>query len=203
MRGSEAEVGSDDVVPGRAGDWTAGAGVSRFGPRAVTRNRSASCRQQSARRCPPWVPSSVHRPSATAVCPKAPAGSVTALAGATGEPARADTCRSRRTAPLAHQNPIAAYCMQPQYTMSHPFNASRMCGATSYRHVLARDDSGALRPNGLYRCSGCSVVFADPQAWREGGPDLVRTDGVTPLTPVASSPLRQPELLNPVSDRTI
>ena len=43
-----------------------------------------------------------------------------------------------------------------------------MCGATSYRHVIARDGSGAMTPAGLYQCSGCSVVFADPAAWREG-----------------------------------
>lgn len=46
-----------------------------------------------------------------------------------------------------------------------------MCGATSYRLVIARDASGAMTHTGLYRCCGCSVVFADPKAWREGGPD--------------------------------
>ena len=43
-----------------------------------------------------------------------------------------------------------------------------MCGATSYRKVVARDESGAMKSTGLYQCSGCSVVFADPRAWREG-----------------------------------
>ena len=47
-------------------------------------------------------------------------------------------------------------------------NCCRMCGATSYRHVIARDGSGAMTPAGLYQCSGCSVVFTDPVAWREG-----------------------------------
>lgn len=46
-----------------------------------------------------------------------------------------------------------------------------MCGASSYRPVLDRDAGGAMRATGLYRCSGCSVVFADPRAWREGGAD--------------------------------
>jgi hypothetical protein len=50
----------------------------------------------------------------------------------------------------------------------HPLNRCRLCGASSYRPVIDRDASGALRPNGLYRCSGCSVVFADPAAWRDG-----------------------------------
>ncbi len=43
-----------------------------------------------------------------------------------------------------------------------------MCGATSYRPVIARDAAGAMTRTGLYLCSGCSVVFADPKAWREG-----------------------------------
>ena len=49
-----------------------------------------------------------------------------------------------------------------------PLNRCRMCGASSYRQVIDRDGSGAMRPTGLYRCSGCSVVFADPAAWRDG-----------------------------------
>lgn len=46
-----------------------------------------------------------------------------------------------------------------------------MCGATSYRPVIARDESGSMRRTGLYQCSRCSVVFADPKAWRDGGAD--------------------------------
>lgn len=49
-----------------------------------------------------------------------------------------------------------------------PINCCRMCGATSYRRVVARDETGAMKSTGLYQCSGCSVVFADPKAWREG-----------------------------------
>ncbi len=50
-----------------------------------------------------------------------------------------------------------------------PLSCCRMCGATSYRPVIARDATGAMTRTGLYQCSGCSVVFADPKAWREGG----------------------------------
>ena len=50
-------------------------------------------------------------------------------------------------------------------------NACRACGATNYRRVIARDDRGDLKPTGLYQCSGCSVVFANPKAWRDGGVD--------------------------------
>ena len=41
-----------------------------------------------------------------------------------------------------------------------------MCGAMSYRQVIARDDRGAMRPSGLYQCSGCSLVFSHHSAWR-------------------------------------
>src|SRR5512135_1878913 len=50
-----------------------------------------------------------------------------------------------------------------------PLSCCRMCGATSYRPVIARDAAGAMTRTGLHQCSGCSVVFADPKAWREGG----------------------------------
>jgi hypothetical protein len=58
------------------------------------------------------------------------------------------------------------------FPASH-MNCCRMCGATSYRPVVARDANGAMRPTDLYRCSGCSVVFTDPGAWRNGGQDAV------------------------------
>lgn len=48
----------------------------------------------------------------------------------------------------------------------HPPNHCRLCGATSYRAVIARDAAGALRANGQYQCSGCGLVFRDPKDWR-------------------------------------
>jgi hypothetical protein len=41
-------------------------------------------------------------------------------------------------------------------------------GATSYRRVMTRDSGGAVLAAKLYQCSGCSLVFADPSAWRGG-----------------------------------
>jgi hypothetical protein len=69
-------------------------------------------------------------------------------------------------------------------------NSCRMCGATSYRRVIARDSEGAMRPTGLYRCSGCSVVFADPRAWREGEEPALSGGGagIVPLTPPVPRP---------------
>jgi hypothetical protein len=61
-----------------------------------------------------------------------------------------------------------------------PLNRCRMCGASSYRPVVDRDGSGGMRATGLYRCSGCSVVFADPRAWREGGADSPMVSTVAP-----------------------
>ena len=42
----------------------------------------------------------------------------------------------------------------------------RLCGATSYRHVIERDEGGRLTNGRLKQCSGCSEVFADMAAWR-------------------------------------
>jgi len=42
-----------------------------------------------------------------------------------------------------------------------------------------------MRATELYQCSSCSVVFADPRAWREGGGDVVPDAPVVrPLTPL-------------------
>jgi hypothetical protein len=49
-----------------------------------------------------------------------------------------------------------------------PRNSCHACGATSYRHVIARSPDGAMRPSGLYKCTACSVVFSDPKTWRNG-----------------------------------
>ena len=64
----------------------------------------------------------------------------------------------------------------------------RLCGATSYRRVISRDGDGRMVAAGLYQCSGCSAVFADPKSWREGGDETPTVAGpVTPLTPVSSA----------------
>lgn len=51
-----------------------------------------------------------------------------------------------------------------------PKNFCGICGATSYRKVIARDASGAMRPMERLRCTGCEREFADVQAWRQGLP---------------------------------
>jgi hypothetical protein len=42
------------------------------------------------------------------------------------------------------------------------------CNATSYRQVIERDAEGAMRPCGLYRCTGCEIVFSTTREWRDG-----------------------------------
>ena len=60
-----------------------------------------------------------------------------------------------------------------------------MCGATSYRRVIARDDTGALRPTDHYQRSGCTLVFSDPKAWWEGGQGEA-------IVPISLSPALHP-----------
>lgn len=52
-------------------------------------------------------------------------------------------------------------------TMPQPVNRCRLCGATSYRRVIERDERGMLVAGSRYSCSGCSVSFGDPRAWRQ------------------------------------
>ena len=44
----------------------------------------------------------------------------------------------------------------------------RRCDAASYRRLTHRGLDGAMQYSDLYRCSGCSVTFSDPVAWRKG-----------------------------------
>jgi hypothetical protein len=41
----------------------------------------------------------------------------------------------------------------------------RECGSTCYQPVIDRAPSGALVPNGQYRCAGCRAVFNNVQSW--------------------------------------
>ena len=42
----------------------------------------------------------------------------------------------------------------------------RLCGATSYRRLVQRGQSGAMTYSGLYGCSGCDMTFTNPSTWR-------------------------------------
>ena len=55
---------------------------------------------------------------------------------------------------------ITSFTMSLRYSCRH-------CNATSYKRVIQRDAHGQMRDSNLFRCSGCSVVFTDPQAWRQ------------------------------------
>lgn len=51
-----------------------------------------------------------------------------------------------------------------------PRNCCGICRATSYRKVIARDASGAMRTTERLRCTGCEREFQDVQSWRDGVP---------------------------------
>jgi len=45
-------------------------------------------------------------------------------------------------------------------------NKCHRCGATSYKPVIKRDESGTMKPSGEYQCVGCKLVFTDIDTWR-------------------------------------
>jgi hypothetical protein len=70
--------------------------------------------------------------------------------------------------------------------------ACRMCGAASYRKLTHRAPDGTMSYSGLYRCSGCSVTFADPTAWRGEPAALEGLQSASAAEPVGSSPRPPP-----------
>lgn len=73
----------------------------------------------------------------------------------------------------------------------NPSNACRLCGATAYQPVIARDANGAMMPSGTYRCVRCKLEFNTIDQWRgnaEAAPVL------TPLSKCAASPDVPPDL---------
>lgn len=57
------------------------------------------------------------------------------------------------------------YMLMPPRHFTH---RCHLCGATSFRQVVARDEHGAMRATRGCLCSGCKKVFADSHAWRGG-----------------------------------
>jgi hypothetical protein len=49
-----------------------------------------------------------------------------------------------------------------------PRNSCHRCGASAYKTLIARDDTGAMRPSGQYQCVQCKQVFRDVREWRDG-----------------------------------
>lgn len=87
------------------------------------------------------------------------------------------------------------YCINIHIMSLHvALNACRACGATNYRRVIARDGAGDLKPTGLYQCSGCSVVFANPKAWRDGGVDELDVLPRRATNNAATVPPNRPDL---------
>jgi hypothetical protein len=49
-----------------------------------------------------------------------------------------------------------------------PVNKCHRCGATSYKPVIKRDESGTMTHSGELQCVGCKLVFTDIDSWRFG-----------------------------------
>jgi len=47
-------------------------------------------------------------------------------------------------------------------------NKCHRCGATSYKPVIKRDESGTMKPSGEHQCVGCKLIFTDIDQWRIG-----------------------------------
>jgi hypothetical protein len=47
-------------------------------------------------------------------------------------------------------------------------NKCHRCGATSYKPVIKRDESGTMKPSGEHQCVGCKMVFTNIDEWRNG-----------------------------------
>ncbi|RFO96372.1 hypothetical protein DIC66_13775 [Rhodoferax lacus] len=45
-------------------------------------------------------------------------------------------------------------------------NKCHRCGATSYKPVIKRDESGTMKPSGENQCVGCKLIFTDIDTWR-------------------------------------
>ena len=67
---------------------------------------------------------------------------------------------------------LSDYSLRPMATFSKisykTVYKCRECGATSYQPVLGRAETGAMRPTGQYRCTGCRNVFDDLKSWWDG-----------------------------------
>ena len=61
--------------------------------------------------------------------------------------------------------------MEPSHPS--PKNCCGICRATSYRKVIERDASGAMRTTDRLRCTGCEREFLDVQSWRQGLPRVI------------------------------
>ncbi len=47
-------------------------------------------------------------------------------------------------------------------------NKCHRCGATSYKPVIKRDESGTMKPSGEHQCVACKLVFSNIDEWRNG-----------------------------------
>jgi DNA-directed RNA polymerase subunit RPC12/RpoP len=63
------------------------------------------------------------------------------------------------------------------------------CGTTSYQPVIGRDATGALKPTGQYRCTGCKMTFSEFREWwgHDGAAHAPGLSGGSPLSALSMS----------------
>lgn len=83
---------------------------------------------------------------------------------------RALPLRSAQEPSFKTSRVLEAYSSADQHPLGQgrARNSCFHCGATAYRAVVERDQSGTMRPSGRYQCVQCRRVFTDIRQWREG-----------------------------------
>lgn len=89
---------------------------------------------------------------------------------------------SLNTATIAQPiQPSAGKEGEARWSGAKPRNSCHRCGATAYKTLIARDDTGAMRPSGQYQCVQCKQVFRDVREWRDGIEVAIgQSDAATP-----------------------
>jgi hypothetical protein len=85
--------------------------------------------------------------------------------------------------PLSAQSHIVSGQGVGRALPNKPRNSCHRCGATAYRTLIARDQSGAMRPSGQYQCVQCRQVFRHVREWRDGDGQNPRLSTGQPTKP--------------------
>ena len=62
-------------------------------------------------------------------------------------------------------------------------NKCNQCGSTSYKPIIRRDEHGVMRQSGQYQCTGCNLVFATLDEWRNSEALHSRPEQFLPAQP--------------------
>ena len=78
---------------------------------------------------------------------------------------------------------MGALTVQDMMTSYKTIYKCGRCGTTSYQPVIGRDGTGALRPTGQYRCTGCKMTFSEFREWwgHDGAANPISSQPLAPL----------------------